>query len=154
MARRRSLERRISVALIVLLIGMQGLAVLRPLCPPRSLPCLAPLRVACPPRLWPFLDYPRFSAPHRQGDVLAWIDVRIATASGMLEARGLHEVHRRSPREPLGEACAREEARLRAAFRAELDGTPAGSALLLEHQCLVLTRRGLLPPTAPVEGME
>ena len=104
------------------------------------------MRVACPPRLWPFLDYPMYSTPHRRGDVLAWIDVRIQSLSGVVESRGLYEVRRATADEPLEIAEAREEARLRAVFRAELELRPAGTRLVLQRDRLVLTERGLVPP--------
>lgn len=63
--------RRLVVSIgILACLGLQAIAGLRILCPPRSLfPSLSWLRV-CAPTLWPFLDYAMYSAPHYAGDAI------------------------------------------------------------------------------------
>ena len=82
-----------------------------------------------------------FSDPHVSGDVLAWVDVVTESSSGERKSLGLFEVQRVSRDEPLDQAYAREEGRLRARFETQL-----ATRVIFERKHLVLTSSGLVPP--------
>ena len=67
---RHGAARASASALILAVLGLQGLAVARILCPPRAWVGLSGLRVGCAPLLFPFLDYPMFNEAHRAGDTI------------------------------------------------------------------------------------
>lgn len=136
--------RVVATGLIVASVGLQLLATTRMLCPPRAIPSLARLRIACAPRLWPFVDYPMFSAPHRRGSTLAWIDARIETPEGNVLSSTSHEVQRGSEADPWDDAFERAEQLLRAEVEPGLSAR--GLHLWFERRRLVLTSEGLVPP--------
>jgi hypothetical protein len=130
--------------LIAVSVLLQLIATSRILHPPQPIRALTWLRIAGLPRLWPFVDYPMFSAPHRLGESLAWVEAHRKSMDGRTASTTSHEVTRTTADETWESAYEQAESYLRLALQPEL--SKGDQRLVFERHLLVLTDKGLVPP--------